>query len=510
MLKTLLKTLFWLMVLSVVTVVALLYFVPRHVPQEKLHAVLEETYNRITHKRMKILGRVDIAFIPEAYVSLTDVNISDPATPEATPTTLRSALVKFDLRRALSEYVAISFTAEADGQKITGKADFPTSARFNRGGINTAAITLEEPFALSVKGKVQGSPVLLSLKDVEIAFAQTRGSGSLEGHVKEEGDDFKGNWEFTVLDIDELARVSGGIMAAWELFRPAPAPAPAPAPQQPAEGTGPEAPQESLPQVPAVNASPWSDKLLNLGWIRGTMAEVAFNVGQLRYHGVTHENVNTKLEVTRGQLSFAINQAKLFGGEGSASLLIDITTAVPFYQKNIALHGANIGQFLRDVYQLDGVEGTGDVTVEVNATGYSWQQVIGTMSGKGSITLKDGLLKGVDVLGMANSTPEAVRKAFYEGDNDTKIIDASATFTMTEGIFANNDLVMNVPFLRLTGRGTLDFLEMSIKYKVTPIIGAERIGLSVPLLLSGSLAHPDVLPEVAGIAPSPAVAPITP
>ncbi len=63
---------------------------------------------------------------------------------------------------------------------------------------------------------------------------------------------------------------------------------------------------------------------------------------------------------------------------------------------------------------------------------------------------------------------------------------------VVNGIAQNDDLALDGPNLRATGRGTADLVRETLDYrlKVTVAEGAERRGTTVPVIISGTFAKP--------------------
>jgi AsmA protein len=80
----------------------------------------------------------------------------------------------------------------------------------------------------------------------------------------------------------------------------------------------------------------------------------------------------------------------------------------------------------------------------------------------------------------------------------------TGSFAITNGTLSNHDLTMEAAPLHLTGQGDIDLINRMIDYKLTPQIiskaqGATKEGLSVPILIKGSLDHPLYQPDVAAV-----------
>ncbi len=81
------------------------------------------------------------------------------------------------------------------------------------------------------------------------------------------------------------------------------------------------------------------------------------------------------------------------------------------------------------------------------------------------------------------------------GGNTTPFSHLTGTWTMTNGLMKNSDLVLDTPNLKAAGAGTVDLPTRNVDYKVTPQVA----GLSVPVLIKGPWDNLSYVPDLAGI-----------
>jgi AsmA protein len=95
----------------------------------------------------------------------------------------------------------------------------------------------------------------------------------------------------------------------------------------------------------------------------------------------------------------------------------------------------------------------------------------------------------------------------------TEFTSVIASGTVSDGVFSNNDLLAELPFLQLTGNGTVDLVEAEVDYGlqarvlerpefVTEASSAELEDFTeavIPLRISGPLASPSIRPDIEGM-----------
>ncbi len=483
-LGSLLRTLLVIFILSGVTLAALLYGLPKVVPQETLRNGIVQIYSETTGKDIDIRGKVEIALVPDTYLRLTDATVREAARPDAAAHTIDFLEVHLDFLQSLQNRVGATISAKLDGKALEARVNLPTLARYNSGSLNSVDVEIRAPFALRLKGKFQGNEQKFLLRDAALSLDKTAGQGTLEAGVQGAADYLKGELKFSKLDLDELARVKALAMPVAALFMPLPADS--------ASAQTPAAQEKDAPFS-------WPETPLDLGWVRLAKADVSLAADHLTFRGITGNNVLVKLSADQGLLSLALDRTQMFGGEAVGSLALDVTSGTPVFQHHLTLHDVDVASFQKTLCNCTKIGGTGDITLAVDATGNSLHELVGNLHGQGSFRIQDGQIKGVDVLGMADSSPASVRQAFYLGAHDTKVTVASATFTIEKGVLNNDDFGMEIPFSNLHGRGTIDLGRLGIHYRVTPVLGVQQIGLRVPMLIEGSLLHPNVGTDIAGV-----------
>ena len=92
----------------------------------------------------------------------------------------------------------------------------------------------------------------------------------------------------------------------------------------------------------------------------------------------------------------------------------------------------------------------------------------------------------------------------------TEFSNVRATGPVTDGVFRNDDLVAELPFMRLTGAGSVNFAAGEVNYRLVAkvlekpelagALSAEELEdftkAEIPLRISGSLADPTIAPDI--------------
>jgi len=130
-----------------------------------------------------------------------------------------------------------------------------------------------------------------------------------------------------------------------------------------------------------------------------------------------------------------------------------------------------------------------------------------------SFELKDGTWEGTDLWYQLRRARALYRQETPPEPSNpprTRFTSVIATGTVTDGVFANKDLLAELPFLRLTGSGTVNLVAGEIDYALQArvlerpesLAGASDAELAeftealIPVRVRGPLADPSVRPDI--------------
>ncbi len=262
-----------------------------------------------------------------------------------------------------------------------------------------------------------------------------------------------------------------------------------------------DAPAEAAAGVSTAptKAAPAADTPVDLSALRsldGQFSLQAANFAVQRYK-VAAARIDATLN--GGLLRVTTLQGKVWGGSVDASALAEAATGRVGFKGTA--NGININSALKDVAAKDWMDGTGRVTMDIEATGRSVNALKSKLQGQMALQLRDGAIKGINLaksLRQAKAAiglqQDAVQKA--SETEKTDFSEMSASFQIADGVARNKDLDVKSPFLRLGGDGTIDIGQGRIDYVARATVtgtakgqdGADLAalkGLQVPVRLTG-------------------------
>lgn len=240
-------------------------------------------------------------------------------------------------------------------------------------------------------------------------------------------------------------------------------------------------------------------------------------IGQLILSNAKMTNVQLNLKANDGDIRLEPVSAQLYGGKYQGAVAMDAKGKIPNILVNTQLTGVNLDPLLKDYLQQpeSPLAGIADISFgNLIAKGSNATQIKQTLTGKGKLNVKDGILRGVDV----NKTLEQVEimieskiPAKLESGGETPFDQLSATLDINKGVVTNQDMLLTAPGFRVTGKGMMANLnDETIKYEMkvsvdetTTTRGESRYnigGYEIPVHCRGKLEKPVCQPDAGDIA----------
>jgi AsmA protein len=208
--------------------------------------------------------------------------------------------------------------------------------------------------------------------------------------------------------------------------------------------------------------------------------------------------------------------AELYDGTYKGDVRIDASQDIPSISVNERLKGVNLAALAKATFDQDNISGTINGKFALSGTGRNLAAIRQDLDGNMSIELIDGAWEGTDVWHQLR-TARAMFRQEPAPEPDlparTEFTSVSATGTVTDGIFENNDLLIKLPFLQLTGNGIVDLPAAQVNYSVEArvfdrpelmagVSDAELADFAktvVPVKITGPLASPSVRPDIEAV-----------
>ncbi|MEP0324347.1 AsmA family protein [Bauldia litoralis] len=213
------------------------------------------------------------------------------------------------------------------------------------------------------------------------------------------------------------------------------------------------------------------------------------------------------VKLAGGKLNANLTEMALYSGTGTGTVAVDGAAAVPSLAASFNLKNVQAKPFLADALGFKRVEGAGSFTFDLQTSGKSQMALSKSLSGKGAMAVRNGAILGIDIPKMLQSLSLNSLLGWQPGNDRTEFSQIDATFTITNGILTNQDLVMAGPQFALKGAGTIDIPAQAVSYRVNAQIASGKKGqlkdFAVPVRIDGPLAKPKIYPEIQGVLENP-------
>ena len=247
--------------------------------------------------------------------------------------------------------------------------------------------------------------------------------------------------------------------------------------------------------------------------IRPLNARGNLKLGSVRFSGLLLENVVLVLNAGGGQLRLHPIGADLYGGKYAGDVRIDASGNLPVLAVDEKIENVDLAKLAFAMFEQKNITGRINGGFKLSARGADADALMRDLSGTMTFSLSDGTYEGVDVwyelrraraLLRQETPPEPVLPA------RTPFSSVKATGVVTKGVMKNDDFVADLPFMQITGNGSVDLPAATVDYalrarvfkKPEAMQGAapeeieDLTKVVIPLKITGPLTKPSVTPDV--------------
>ncbi|MDH5213215.1 MAG: AsmA family protein [Gammaproteobacteria bacterium] len=247
--------------------------------------------------------------------------------------------------------------------------------------------------------------------------------------------------------------------------------------------------------------------------IRALNASGKARLKQATLGEMVFENLEMGLQSAGGKLRLHPVTAELFDGTYAGDVRIDASAKVPSISVNERVDGVSLKPLAKAMFDDDRISGTIRGSFVLNGAGATLSAIRRDLDGNLSMELLDGQIDGTDVWQQIRSA-----RALLRGEQPppartpprTEFSSIRASGPVTDGVFSNNDFLAEIPYIRMTGNGTVDLAAASLNYSLQArvmekpefagnVSEAELKDYTqavIPLKVSGPLASPSIKPDV--------------
>lgn len=237
----------------------------------------------------------------------------------------------------------------------------------------------------------------------------------------------------------------------------------------------------------------YGQRKFDFDWLNALNLNGDLRIAELTAGRFAVQQIGAKLSMRPDKLLLEDVTALIYGGNLNGRLEL-----IPGEQPKLAmfetLSGMRIRPLLRDLFDIDRLDGKGRLEAGLTAEGQTFTQLRKSLSGVVRVGLTEGALMGVDMVEAIKRLPTELARLTDDPSKRTDFQSLSAQFTLNNGVARNHDLRLNSSLFSLQGHGKVDLVGNIVDYamRVQPniLLFTNTKEMNVPLKITGALNAP--------------------
>lgn len=242
----------------------------------------------------------------------------------------------------------------------------------------------------------------------------------------------------------------------------------------------------------------WSTDPIDASALGLVNADIRLDAAALDLGTTAMQNVEAAVAVDNSRAVARILKAQAFGGALTGQFVANnrngLSVGGEMEGKTVAIQA-----LLTDMAGFERMRGAGNTQLSFLGSGQSLDAIMRSLSGEGSLDIGQGDITGFDLVSLfgGGDGAEAI------GDRATTIFQSlSATFTISNGVARNNDLLISANLFEARGAGDIDLGQQSLDYTIQPEVFDNDLtgGISIPVRIQGPWSGPRIYPDLEAVA----------
>jgi len=244
--------------------------------------------------------------------------------------------------------------------------------------------------------------------------------------------------------------------------------------------------------------------------LRSLVLNVSMRAGKVKVDKTTAQDINVKVSGKNGIFHINPITMKLYNGEMSGNITVNVKKNIPQSNIKLKLNNVECEPLIKDILEKNILKGTVKAKVALSMSGDDAEKIMKTLNGKGEFSVKNGAVKGIDLVAMVRNTDGAYGFAGQSNKKpETGFSELYAPFTITNGLFKTTDTRMVSTLIRVAVSGKANLPGETLKFRIEPAVVTtsktdkkkmKRSEVKVPVLVSGTFSSPKFRPDLKAIA----------
>lgn len=252
---------------------------------------------------------------------------------------------------------------------------------------------------------------------------------------------------------------------------------------------------EAAPRAVDVRAVP-SEAPIDFSGLKALNADLELVTHAVLIQHMRVESSRLNLVLNDGYMAATVHNVSLYGGSGRGRFEIDAREPSTRMAQDLAFTNLDAQRFLTDAFNFGGIEGRAELSLNVRVQGRTQSEMINSADGYAHIEVVSGVLRGVDLGGVATTIRNALRGELIAPEARTPFQGLSATFAIADGVLASDSLSMNTTDLRIPGLAVIDLPNRRLDVRLAP--RSPRGGVVVPFAARGPFGQLTYAHDISG------------
>jgi len=244
--------------------------------------------------------------------------------------------------------------------------------------------------------------------------------------------------------------------------------------------------------------------------LRSLVLNGSIRAGKVKVNKTIAQDINVKISAKNGVFHINPLTMKLYNGDMSGKVTLNVKKDTPQSNIKLKLNNIECEPLIKDILEQDLLSGTVKAGVTLSMSGDNAELIMKTINGKGEFRIKDGAVKGIDLVAMVRNTDGAYGFAGQSNKKpETRFSELYAPFTIIDELFKTTDTRMVSTLIRVAVSGKANLPGETLKFRIEPVVVTtskadkkkmKRSEVKVPVLVSGTFSSPKFRPDLKAIA----------
>ncbi len=249
-----------------------------------------------------------------------------------------------------------------------------------------------------------------------------------------------------------------------------------------------------------------SRKKTDYGPLRKLILDGKIEVGKLKAHGATIENVDIHILAKNGIITINPLDLDLYQGSIKSKLVTNVNKNTPRTKLTINANNIQAEPLLKDTMEKELIAGSLKARIKLAMTGEEPDMIKQTLNGGGELLFTDGAIIGIDLTNLVQNIKIKSGLEAKSGEKPrTDFAKLTIPFSAKNGLIYTEKTSLISPLIRVTMKGKANLVNEELDLKVVPNFVAtlkgqgdtkQRSGIMVPVLITGTFSSPKFRPDL--------------